>query len=641
MDGDREAGIGLNLRGVAAMRLGIGLGQGLIAWWLLELVPPVTYGQPEKSAAELVWWSHQHPMPFAILALLTAFVPTVALAEAGRMRGRALARYLAALTVFLAALAAYDIWRDPLDAGWRSEGARIWPSATLVFCAGAGVFIVNQVLEHRERGFALYRDYDSHFEDSWMRGFQFAISLAFTLLVWGVLELGKGLFDMIHLDWFGRMIGHNWFRCPVLAVAFAASVHITDVRPALLKGMRNLGLTLLGWLLPLVVLLGWGFLVALGFTGLAPLWSTRFAASLLLSLTAVTLVLLNAAYKDGDPANAPVAPVRWAGRAAGPMMLAMTLLAVIAIGFRVGQHGWTPQRIRSGAVAAMALVYACGYTWAALDRAAWLQRLERANVTASIALLGVLALLVTPIADPARLAVNSQAARLHAGTIAPDKFDYQLLRFDTGRYGTAALAALASDPLASIASHARLAQALKQRDYGCCDGGSGSRTEPPLAHATIYPAAAALPKGFPPTDPDNGFRLDDCLSDGSPCDIILWNGSSHGEPLVIVKLTARDRVGEGMRVFGRELKGTWQEIGQLQNGDCPGALDALRTAKIEAVRPLHDDLMANGVRLRFKPANSIGDRCPAPAKAPTPPSPPRDASAPPHMGPGFGNPGAM
>jgi hypothetical protein len=189
-----------------------------------------------------------------------------------------------------------------------------WPSQTLIFCAATGIFIVNQLLEHRERGNSLWAAYADHFEDSWMRGFQFILALVFTLLVWGVLELGRALFDLIHLGWFGHMIEHNWFRCPVLAMAFAASVHITDVRPALLHGMRNLGLTLLSWLLPLIVVMGWAFLLALLFTGLTPLWGTRFAASVLLWAVAVTLVLVNAAYQDGDTASAPPAVIRWAGR---------------------------------------------------------------------------------------------------------------------------------------------------------------------------------------------------------------------------------------------------------------------------------------------------------------------------------------
>ena len=218
---------------------------------LLDLVPPVVYDLPNRKHSMDQWWSQQHPMLFATFALLTAFVPVVALAQIGRMRRRHLAIYLAVTIVLLATLVAYDIWRDPVDGSLGGNSVRIWPSAGFMFCSGLGLFIANQLMEHRERGHRLFNEYAEHFEDSWMRGFQFVISLGFTLMVWGVLELGKALFDEMR------------FRCPALAFAFAASVHITDVRPALLKGMRNLGLTLLSWLLPLIVALGCAFLIAL------------------------------------------------------------------------------------------------------------------------------------------------------------------------------------------------------------------------------------------------------------------------------------------------------------------------------------------------------------------------------------------
>jgi hypothetical protein len=55
-----------------------------------------------------------------------------------------------------------------------------------------------------------------------MRAFQLVLSAIFALLVWALLELGAALFHLIHLESFRNMIGHNWFRCPALAVAFAA-----------------------------------------------------------------------------------------------------------------------------------------------------------------------------------------------------------------------------------------------------------------------------------------------------------------------------------------------------------------------------------------------------------------------------------
>lgn len=663
MEAQQESGTAPAMTRTGPVRLGIGLLQGIAAWLLLELVPPRSYAYGDAAQHQAEWWAQQHPTAFAILALVTAFVPTVALAETGRMRVRALAIYLAGTTAALAALVGYDLWRDPVESGWNNAMVRIWPSAGFIFCAGLGLFIVNQLMEHRERRHRLFTEYAAHFEDSWMRGFQFVISLVFTLLVWGVLLLGNALFGLIHVEWFGRMIEHNWFRCPVLAFAFAASVHITDVRPALLTGMRNLGLTLLSWLLPLVVALGCAFLAALFFTGLEPLWDTRFAASILLWSVTVTLVLLNAAYKDGDPAHVPVLPLRWAGRIAGPMMLVLTLLAIYAIAQRIAQYGWTPQRVQSVAVAAVALIYSGGYTWAAAARGPWLKRMERVNVTASLAILAILILLFTPLADPARLAVNSQVARLEAGKVAPAKFDYQFLRFDAGRFGTDALDRLTLSANPDITARARLAKAKDQRTYQSDGNPDPAQTEPALSHAVVYPEGAKLPADFgPKTLVDGNSYSAACLRDGSPCTIIVWKNAGRPAPLLIVregavadkvKLTdpaapaaataAGGAFARRWPVFGRNAAGKWEVVGQIGNLDCPGVLDQLRNGEGAAVRPVQDDLQVGGLRLRFYADQTEASACPAPTPAPVQIAPPApaDADAPGRMGPAFGKPGAL
>ncbi|HEV3018588.1 MAG TPA: hypothetical protein VGY49_06185 [Burkholderiaceae bacterium] len=52
-------------------------------------------------------------------------------------------------------------------------------------------------------------------------------------------------------------------------------------------------------------------------------------------------------------------------------------------------------------------------------------------------------MLFSPIADPARLMVADQMARLRSGAVGPDKFDFGALKFDGARWGAPALAQLA------------------------------------------------------------------------------------------------------------------------------------------------------------------------------------------------------
>jgi hypothetical protein len=614
------------------LRLAIGFAQGLAAWLLLELVWPGTMASIELNSK--TYWSTQHPTAFAALTLVTAFIPVVALAEVGRMRTKRLAIYLAAATAALVLLTLHDIARDPFD---YAPPPRIWPSATLIFCGGIMLFIVNQLLEFRETGHRFYTHYSLHFEESWMRGIQFVLSLVFVGLVWAVLLLGAALFDLIHISALNTLLEKNWFRCPVLGMAFAASVHITDVRPALLRGMRNLGLTLLGWLLPLVTGLAAAFLLALLVVGVEPLWGTRRAASLLLTAASVILVLLNAAYKDGDPAHAPPAVLRWAGRLAGPVMLALALLASWAISLRVGQYGWTPQRVQSAATAAIAVFYGAGYGWASADRTSWLKRIERVNVTASFAMLAVFAALLTPLADPDRIAVTSQVARLHAGQITPEKFDYGLLRFQTGRTGTEALAALAKDPNPEIAARAKRTQASTDR-YASGGDPDPAKTEAPFSHASIYPKGTVLPQDFRAKDWQESTSYDaPCMENGTPCDIFVLPAGPA--PTLIIHRTA-PKGEDSAPVYTRDAAGEWHRTGTLNNLRCPAVIAALRNGKAAPVRPQFDDVMAAGIRLEMTPSRMSGpDPCPEPAPPPAKPAPPTDARAPGNLGPAFGNPG--
>ena len=81
------------------------------------------------------------------------------------------------------------------------------------------------------------------------------------------------LFALIDIDEFTRLLEQPWLIIPTITAAFSLAVHVTDVRVELLRGIRTLGLTLLSWLLPPMTVVAGGFLAALAFTGLQPLWA--------------------------------------------------------------------------------------------------------------------------------------------------------------------------------------------------------------------------------------------------------------------------------------------------------------------------------------------------------------------------------
>jgi hypothetical protein len=111
------------------------------------------------------------------------------------------------------------------------------------------------------------------------------------------------------------------------------------------------------------------------------------------------------------------------------------VLAAYALWLRIGQYGLTPDRVFAAAYLVVAAGFTVGYAVAALRPGAWMKTLEPTNLIMAAVSVLLLIALFTPIADPARLSVGSQVKRLETGKVAPDKFDFQFLRFEGGRYG--------------------------------------------------------------------------------------------------------------------------------------------------------------------------------------------------------------
>ena len=166
------------------------------------------------------------------------------------------------------------------------------------------------------------------------------------------------------------------------------------------------------------------------------------ATAVLLFAGAALVLLLNAAYQDGPGEQQVARILRYAGTATAVALTPLVAIAAYAVALRVEQYGWTPERVVAVACVVFAACYALGYLLAALKSPQWLKWIEPTNILAAFVVLAVMLALLSPMADPARIAVADQVARLESGRISPEKFDYQFLRFRSGRYGVEALARL-------------------------------------------------------------------------------------------------------------------------------------------------------------------------------------------------------
>jgi hypothetical protein len=557
------------VRRATIIRLATGLIQGLLLYGLY---------QADKSK---VWPATQREV-FAAFLMIVLFVPFVGLAGISALRLRTLAAWKAVAAIIAAGLGAYGVWSgDPAAQGVNGLGPLTFLSV------GALIFIGHHLVQPADMERRRIARFATYFDVTWKHGVQAVLSLGFTGAFWLLLFLASALFKLIGVDAIEKLIQRQWFIFPATALMFAAAVQLTDVQANLVRGVRTVALTLLAWLLPLMALIAVGFLLTLPFTGLEPLWKTRSATAILLTADAFLILLANAAYQDGTEKTAVV--LKWAARLAGVLLVPITVLAAYGLSLRIGQYGLSPDRIIAGACVLVAAGYAVGYVIAAVRPGAWMKALEATNIAMAFVVIVVLLALCTPLADPRRLSVNDQVARLKAGKVKPEAFDYQFLRFDGGRIGRDALEHMKADPNAEVARRAKAVAAQMGRIYRA---EPDKPAQPP--RITFHPEGARPPEGFLSATPGES-RFGGCLSGATDCDARMLDVTGDGRPEVLVS------PGWPIEVYGAGTDGAWRKLGSFQPpcGDFDSRA-ALREGRLSAAAPTVQDLTSAQGSMRFE-----------------------------------------
>jgi hypothetical protein len=562
-------------RTTAFTRLGIGLAQG-IAMFLLQ--------KADESKA----WPATQPMLYAPLLVCALMVPMIPLAALSAMRRRALIAWSLIAAALAAILAVHAAWT-----GAAPERYGAGPLSPPLFIAVAALlFIAHHLVQPAEAVRKPVAPYDHYFDLVGTNAVRLFLSLAFTGAFWLLLFLAGALFKLIGVNAIQKLIGETAFAFPATGLMFAAAVHmavqLTEARAGLVRGVRTVALVLLAWLLPLMVVIAAGFLASLPFTGLAPLWGTKAAAALLLSAAAALIVLINAAYQDGiEP---PHLILRWAARLAGLLLIPIVILTGYALHLRIDQYGLTPDRVLACAYLVVAAGFTVGYTLAALKPGVWMKPLEPTNLIMAAVSVLLLIALFTPIADPARLSVNSQVKRLEAGKVAPDKFDFQFLRFESGRYGRNALERLVKSGNPDIAERADKARLLTAK-ASTTPGGQD------IAVMQVYPAGKTLPNSFRNQDWTKNDSGSVCGYAGMRCSALMMDVDGDGVDEVLLT--------NGAMLDVMALRdGQWRKVADASSS-CEGVdLDAaLKSGQVQLVEPeARRDLMLGGQRLILRPA---------------------------------------
>ncbi|HEX7114713.1 MAG TPA: hypothetical protein VF193_06245 [Steroidobacter sp.] len=346
--------------------------------------------------------------------------------------------------------------------------------------------------------------YEGFFGVAWRNKVLLAEAVAFTGLFWLLLFLWQELFHSLGFDFFRELFSEPIFVYPVTSLVFGGALHLIGSVERMTRVVIEQVLSVLKWLALLAGLILALFSIALllKLPHLVMTGERIIGAAWLLWLVAVTVLLVNAAYRDGSVFQ-PYP--RWIGlalRAVVPLTILIALTAAYALILRVASYGFTVERVWAFVVAGAALAYSIGYGIAAFNRTSWMGGISRVNVVVALGMIVTLSLTLTPILSPYRIAANSQyeiilsqeRAGESDGTTAISRHDSPgyYLRYRAGRYGSQRLEALTK-----LEDHPRAAQIREEAQFALQMGQppapvSPSQVDQKLDGLVMYPQGAEL-----------------------------------------------------------------------------------------------------------------------------------------------------
>jgi hypothetical protein len=342
--------------------------------------------------------------------------------------------------------------------------------------------------------------YESLFATAWRNKLMLAEAALFTGLFWLLLFLWQQLFKMIGIGFFKELFEEPLFVYPVTSLAFGIALHLIGSIERVTAVVLEQLLNVLKWLALVAGLILAFFTVALilKLPGMIASGERAISAAWLLWLVAVTVLLVNAAYRDGLT-DEPYP--RWIGlalRCVIPLVVIVGITALYALYIRIDAYGFTVERVWACIVAAAACIYAGGYAFAALRPARWMAGVSAVNVFAALFLIAAVGLALTPVLSPYRIAANSQFAlaqqlpRPAKGVRERHETPMHYLRFSAGKYGEKRLqelAALQNHPRAEEIRAAAAAMIAQQNSWQRAVPADLKRR---LAAITIFPADRSI-----------------------------------------------------------------------------------------------------------------------------------------------------
>lgn len=561
-------------------RLAVGAGQGLGLYLLLQ-----------ARAAGL------DPYLFSAAALALLLAPLVLLEGLGTIAMPLLLAWTGIVAAGLAGLGLYHHWRiqghDPGHPGF----------ALVILCA-VMLFVTQALIHTWLNEHTRARAYRAAFEAGWTLAARAAVWLLATGLSWGLLGTGGALVNWLRPKGVDIAIDPAFLTLPLVGIISAMALHVTANRAMVMRRARGLLMALATVSLPLLVGVGTSLLVV-HFTR-APV-----SAPVLLICAALLVVGINASHRGDGQARQRLR--RWPEFAAAFVILALAAVAAAALDARVGQYGWTAPRVYACAVTIVLACYGILYGGAGLisiGGGRWMSRVEPANFVMAFVVIGFCIALVTPLADPVRLAVEAQSTRLQQGRVDPAAFDFTWLRGPGMRFGHAALEQM-THPRSGFGAEAARNAAITLSTAP--DSAAPTPTEIG-ANITVRTPGARLPNALLAQDwSAQKDSVPPCLTVAAlPCDAWFMDLDGDGRDEILLVY------GNDAQWWASVLKpedGGWRAVARLTAPPCRGSLTAMRAGDMTAADPLPGwrDLWVAGERLRLHPVDVARPDCAAPA----------------------------
>ena len=502
---------------------GIGLLQGVTAWIVGRIDP-------------------QEPMGKAFLFGLLAWVLSSGLlyqfASSGRERIR-LTNVATTLGLPFSLFTFYVVLQlPPKGSTYDGDGFRL---VTWSIAATLALYITLPYLEIFQRSGRPIFPYPDLYRHSWNNFFLAGLAWFYTGVYWMLVWLFAALFQALGINAIQEVISKPSFVFITTWIMAGIGVALAKEHAQIINTLRAISSSLFRSLTPLLVVIALSFVATLPFTGLAPLWATKWASSILLSLLLLILLFVNAVFQDGE-GTAPYG--RFLRRGVEATLMVMPILVALTLysmNLRVVQYGFTPERYYAIVFAIVLGGYSASYAWSVVRAGSvWLGSIRQFNVALSFVVLGLAFALHSPLMDPLKRSAEDQERRLLSGAVDVNHFDFGSMRFELGHHGQAVL-----DRLSGMTDHpehpqiaAQLALLQKAKHKWKWKNPAMPPTAPEaiIAKLTVYPPGHMIPADLLSAFNEQSHRhLFDSCSTTHPCDILAgqWDDDAEFEYVVL------------------------------------------------------------------------------------------------------------